>query len=41
MVRYEHSDAGLSFSNLKIKKLHTFKELWEKNVEIVDKGNQY
>jgi hypothetical protein len=38
ILQYEHSDAGLSFGNLKIAKLHTFKELWEKNNEIVEKG---
>ena len=41
MVTYEHSDAGLSFNNIKIKKLHTFKELWEKNKEIEDKSSQH
>ena len=40
-LKYEHSDAGLSFSNLKIKKLRTFKELWEKNAEIVEKGQAH
>jgi hypothetical protein len=37
MIQYEHSDVGLSFNNIKIQKLHTFRELWEKNIEIKDK----
>jgi hypothetical protein len=39
MVRYEHSDAGLSFNNIKIKKLKSFQELWEKNQEIQNKSD--
>lgn len=41
MVQYEHSDVGLSFNAIKIKKLHTFKELWEKNQEIKAKGDMH
>lgn len=41
MVRYEHSDAGLSFHNIKIKKLKTFRELWEKNDEIHQKSSAF
>jgi hypothetical protein len=41
MVKYEHSDAGLSFHNIKIKKLKTFTELWEKNQEIQAKSSQH
>lgn len=41
MIKYEHSDAGLSFTNVKIKKLRTFQELWEKNEEIHSKSNEH
>ncbi|CAD8155673.1 unnamed protein product [Paramecium pentaurelia] len=41
MIKYEHSDAGLSYTNVKIKKLRTFQELWEKNEEIHNKSEQH
>lgn len=41
MVKYEHSDAGLSFQNIKIKKLRTFQELWEKNQDIEEKKSNH
>ena len=41
MLKYEHSDAGLSFNNIKIKKLKSFQELWEKNQEIQNKSTAH
>ncbi|CAD8130770.1 unnamed protein product [Paramecium sonneborni] len=41
MIKYEHSDAGLSYTNIKIKTLRTFQELWEKNEEIHNKSEQH
>ncbi|CAK61849.1 unnamed protein product (macronuclear) [Paramecium tetraurelia] len=41
MIKYQHSDTGLSYTNLKIKKLRTFQELWEKNEEIHSKSERH
>ncbi|CAD8196271.1 unnamed protein product [Paramecium octaurelia] len=41
MIKYQHSDTGLSYTNFKIKKLRTFQELWEKNEEIRNKSEQH